>query len=295
MAPWARAGRALWRLLAFAVAFVLLDGIMESVLGPAGRWATRQVGTPVPLYPWSTLAGALGACVVLLRVVDQRPWATVGLGDGAWAPRRLARGAAIGAAAMLLTAAALAVVGALRIETVPLAMEAGTASPGWWETAGWLLFLLGPAALWEEVVFRGALYDVAEEAGGAAVARWSTSVAFGAVHAANPGAGPRTVAAVMLAGWGLALVRERTGSLPAAFTAHLAWNWIMAAVLHLPVSGLPFATPGYRTVARGPDWVTGGAWGPEGGVVAMLVLGAGAWLGRHRPARDLSPTMTDGD
>lgn len=291
MAGWARVGRVGWRLLAFAVAFVLVQGIAESVLGPAGRWATRQVGTPVPLYPWSTLAGALGACVVLLRVVDQRPWAAVGLGDGAWAPFRLARGAAVGGAAILVTAAMLALLGALRLEAVPapeLPSGSGSASPGWWGTAGRLLLLLSPAALWEEVVFRGALYDVAAEAGGAAVARWSTSVAFGMVHAANPGAGPRSLVAVMLAGWGLALVRERTGSLPAAFTAHLAWNWIMAAVLHLPVSGLPFATPGYRAVARGPDWVTGGAWGPEGGAVAMLVLGAGAWLGRHRPATDHS-------
>jgi hypothetical protein len=55
----------------------------------------------------------------------------------------------------------------------------------------------------------------------------------------------------------------------------------MAAVLHVPVSGLPFATPGYRAVITGPDWLTGGSWGPEGGVLAAFVLG-GAAVGAHR-------------
>ena len=241
MAPWGQAGRVAWRLVAFAVAFVLLQGIAEAVLGPVGRWLTRQLGSPIPLYPWTTLAGALGASALLLLGVDHRPWGAVGLGTGSWAPRTMGRGAA------------------LRV-----------------------LLVLAPAALWEEVVFRGYLYDVAHEAGGARVARWSTSVAFGLVHAANPGAGVRTLMAVMLAGWLLARVREHTGSLPAAWGAHLAWNWIMAAVLHVPVSGLPFDTPGYRAVLQGPAWLTGGGWGPEGGAVALVVMGAGAWVGRPR-------------
>jgi len=65
-----------------------------------------------------------------------------------------------------------------------------------------------------------------------------------------------------------------TGSLYAATAAHLAWNWIMAAVLHVPVSGLAFETPDYRLVDAGPDWVTGGSWGPEAGAGAMLGLSA---------------------
>ncbi len=277
MAPWRSAGRVAWRLVAFGVAFVLLQGIAEAVLGPVGRGVTRAMGTPVPLYPWTTLAGALGATVVLLQVVDRRPWSAVGLGTGAWAPRLLGWGGGVGALAIGATALGLGLVGALRFEHMP----AGTMA-AWGGAALRMLLVLAPAALWEEVVFRGVLYEVAEEAGGARVARWSTSVAFGLVHAANPGAGVRTLAAVMLAGWLLARVREHTGSLPAAWSAHLAWNGIMAAGLHVPVSGLPFDTPGYRAVLVGPAWLTGGSWGPEGGAVALLVMGAGAWRARPR-------------
>jgi membrane protease YdiL (CAAX protease family) len=289
MAPWVRAGRVAWRLVAFAVAFVLLQGIAEAVLGPVGRWVTRAMGTPVPLYPWTTLGGAVGATVVLWRVVDQRPWSAVGLGPGAWAPRALGWGAAVGAAAIGATALGLGMVGALRFEPMP------AASAGAWGGAALrVLLVLAPAALWEEVVFRGVLYEVADEAGGARVARWSTSVAFGLVHAANPGAGVRTLAAVMLAGWLLARVREHTGSLPAAWCAHLAWNWIMAAGLHVPVSGLPFDTPGYRAVLEGPAWLTGGSWGPEGGGVALGVMGAGAWRARPRQRRVHSTARAGG-
>jgi hypothetical protein len=79
---------------------------------------------------------------------------------------------------------------------------------------------------------------------------------------------------VALAGVFLATVRLSTGSLWAATVAHLVWNLVQAVVLHAPVSGLPLPTPVYRLVDHGPEWLTGGAWGPEGGLAAaagMLV------------------------
>ena len=102
--------------------------------------------------------------------------------------------------------------------------------------------------------------------------RWAvglTSVVFGLVHASNPGASALPIAAVILAGVLLGTIVVVTGSLYAATAAHLAWNWIMAGVLHAPVSGLAFATPDYRLVDAGPDWVTGGPWGPEAGAAAV--------------------------
>ena len=63
-------------------------------------------------------------------------------------------------------------------------------------------------------------------------------------------------------------MRVAYDSLYAAWAAHVAWNWVMAVPLHAPVSGLRFEAPDYRTVDAGPDWITGGAWGPEGGMGA---------------------------
>lgn len=276
-----------WRLLSFGVAWILAQGIAESVLGPVFGLLSRGVGETVPMYPCTMLIGVAAACAVALRFVDDVPWSVMALGDGAWRMKRIGRGALLGTAAMLGTASLLWLVGALRIEGIPAGGLDGAAfmEDSWGGTALRLLWLLGPAALWEELVFRGYLYAVAEEAAGRWVARVSSSVAFGAVHLMNPGANVRTTVVVMLAGLCLCLVRERTGSLPAAWSAHLAWNWVMAAVLHVPVSGLPFATPGYRATLSGSDWISGGAWGPEGGLVAMLVLGGALAVGyRHRGA-----------
>ena len=282
-----KALRVPWRLLSFGVAWVLAQGIAESVLGPLFGLVSRSVGETVPMYPFTMLIGVAAACYVALRFVDDVPWSVMALGDGAWQWKGIAGGALIGTAAILGTAVILLAVGAMRLEAMPTARLDGAAfvEDSWGGTALRMLLLLGPAALWEELVFRGYLYAVAEEAAGRWVARLSSSVAFGAVHLMNPGANVRTTLVVMLAGLCLCLVRERTGSLPAAWSAHLAWNWVMAAVLHVPVSGLPFATPGYRATLSGSDWISGGAWGPEGGLVAMLVLGGALAVGyRHRGA-----------
>lgn len=283
----ARFARVLWRLGSFAVAWVLAQGIFESLAGPLFGALSRAVGEPVPMYPFSMLAGVLGGCWAGIRFMDVVPWAVLGVGEGTWHPRRLALGAAIGTAAIALTVLLLWAAQQLRFESVPAMAFVGDT---WTGTALRLLLVLGPAALWEELAFRGYLYAVAEEAGRRLLARMTTSVAFGLVHLTNPGAGLRTTVIVMLAGWCLCLVRERVG-LPGAWTAHLAWNWIMAAVLHVPVSGLPFATPGYRAVVDGPEWVSGGSWGPEGGLVAALVLTVAAGLSdrRGRKPRPGSP------
>ena len=65
--------------------------------------------------------------------------------------------------------------------------------------------------------------------------------------------------------------------------AHFAWNWVMSGVLHIAVSGIPPRDPDYRVVETGPDWLTGGQWGPEGGLAAVAVMFIGIFYlyGRH--------------
>lgn len=297
MPGWARAGRLLWRLGGFVVVWLVAQMLFESFAGPLWGGVSALVGEPVPMYPVSMLLGALVGTLVVFRQAEPQTWAQLGFAESSWHWRPLTVGALLGTALIGGTALLLWLGGGLRFERVapPVFMQ-----DTWWGTALRLLVVLGPAALWEELAFRGTLYSAFREAfqesagdpmvqdGANVAARLVTSVLFGLVHLTNPGAGVRTTALVMLAGWGLALVRERAG-VPAAFTAHLAWNWIMAAVLHLPVSGLPFATPGYRATVHGPDWLTGGSWGPEGGLAAAFVLGGAVlWASRpRRPSHDL--------
>jgi hypothetical protein len=103
----------------------------------------------------------------------------------------------------------------------------------------------------------------------------------------------RDIALVALAGVWLSTIVVLTRSLWAATAAHFAWNWAMGAVLHSPISGIAIPVSEYTTVSTGPDWLTGGAWGPEGGVAAALGMGAGiiavaAWKRRGAPTPEFA-------
>jgi len=99
-----------------------------------------------------------------------------------------------------------------------------------------------------------------------------TSVVFGLMHIANPHVDAESILAVTVAGFFLGAILLATRSLYAAGAAHFAWNWVMAGALHISVSGLPAQDPDYRTIETGPDWLTGGPWGPEGGLAAVVLM-----------------------
>jgi hypothetical protein len=63
----------------------------------------------------------------------------------------------------------------------------------------------------------------------------------------------------------------------------LAWNWVQGAFLGIPVSGMTHlaTAPLLRSSESGPQWLTGGSYGIEGGAactVALVVCTAAAWL-----------------
>jgi hypothetical protein len=139
---------------------------------------------------------------------------------------------------------------------------------------------------------RGYPFAVLRERFGVWPAIAATSVIFGLMHLGNPSVTARSIALVMLAGVFLGLVVVVTRSLWAAWVAHFAWNFTLAALLHTPVSGLPLARPDYQLLDAGPDWATGGSWGPEGGAGAALgmlaSMGYLSWRLRRRGTTDRS-------
>jgi hypothetical protein len=212
----------------------------------------------------------------------------VGLERAAARPRRLAEGLAAGVLAIGVPAAALLGTGLLSAEP---------AAPGsWWGAALSLAAFLLPAALWEELLFRGYAFRALADGAGAWVALTVTSVLFGLVHLGNAGATAQSTALVTTAGYFLGAVLLRTRSLYAAWAAHWGWNWTMAAVFHVAVSGTGFPTPDYRVVDAGPDWLTGGVWGPEGGLAAAAGMAGGIYLllGTRRTRRAGDRAVADG-
>ncbi len=257
--------RAVWRIALF---LLLAVGAASGLAWFAGRLVpirTDRVDGLLLLSAAETV-GLLLASAVMMRYVERRPLAALGLPLGRDAARGLAVGFAIGAGFMVTVVAAQAAMGWLR-----LAPDAATAG-AWLKNASGLTAMLLVAAAAEELLARGYAFQVAVEGMGPAPAVTLFAALFAWGHASNPGIGRVALVNIGLAGVLLAGVYLRTRSLWPAIGLHWAWNWVMAVVFDLPVSGITFDVPGYDLVAVGPDRLTGGAFGPEGGLAMTLFL-----------------------
>lgn len=239
-------------------------------------------GASLPVFFLSMTVTVGIAHLVTLATVDRRGWGVVGLGQVGWQWRRVMMGFGLGAIAV--GGPSLLLLAAGWLEVVP-------AAPGnWAQAAALTLLTLLPAALWEELATRGYLLTVLREWLGARRAIVATSALFGALHLENAGATWQSVALVTLAGIFLGSIRVAFDSLPAAWAAHVAWNFVMAGLLHTAVSGVGLGTPNYRVVDAGPDWATGGSWGPEAGLVTGVGLLVGIYIMLRRGRRGVQGT-----
>jgi membrane protease YdiL (CAAX protease family) len=97
------------------------------------------------------------------------------------------------------------------------------------------------------------------------------AVAFALGHVANPNVTALAIGNIALAGIFLGLAFYAPGGIWTAWGAHLGWNALLAA-LDAPVSGVPFRIPFLDYEPGDPAWLTGGAFGPEGGLASTLAL-----------------------
>ncbi len=141
--------------------------------------------------------------------------------------------------------------------------------------------VLAPAALSEEVMFRGLpLVLLAAVFGRWPVLLLLAGALFSAVHGVNPGITWLAYTNIALAGIVLGVAFYAPGGIWTAFGAHLGWNATLAA-LDAPVSGMPFRIPLLDYHTADPTWVSGGQFGPEGGVLATVALGAALFIARR--------------
>jgi uncharacterized protein len=232
-----------------------------------------------------TVGGLIAGWVMLIRF-DGRPPGALGFALSRSAITETAVGFAVGAA--LIAGAAL-----LLFVTGSAAFVPDEGSPaGYVNALLWSLLFFYLAAAAEEVLFRGYAFQALVEAIGVWPALVGSSATFAFFHSANPNVNAIALANIFLAGLVLGLAYLRTRSLWFATALHAGWNWVMASALGFPVSGLILLdTPLYDAVATGPEWWTGGDFGPEAGLAGTLVLLLGlAWLrstARLRPAPEV--------
>jgi uncharacterized protein len=204
---------------------------------------------------------------LLLKLMEKRPVSDLGFALERKAAPQFGWGTLIGIAGLGVACAMLLVSGALRF--VP---DSGTLSLWGASITTSLLFLAVPAAA-EEALFRGYPFQKLVEGFGAPTATIVASAGFAIAHANNPDVNSFALFNIFLAGVVLSVAYLRTRSLWFATGVHLGWNWAMAGLMDLPVSGLElFDAPLYDPVDHGPSWLTGGSFGPEAGVAGVLGL-----------------------
>ena len=141
--------------------------------------------------------------------------------------------------------------------------------------------------IYEEMLSRGYhLRNLAEglnfKAIGPRAALWlayliSSSI-FGILHATNPNASLVSTVNIILAGFFLGLGFVLTGELAIPIGLHITWNFFQGNVFGFPVSGNATSGTFIQTLQLGPDWMTGGAFGPEAGVIGILAIIVGSLL-----------------
>jgi len=157
-------------------------------------------------------------------------------------------------------------------------------------TIGATFLVLAVAALSEELVFRGYPFQVFLKSLGPWGAMLLISLIFGLLHAPNPGATLLSILNTILAGIFLCRAYLKTRSLWLPYGIHVGWNAGLALVLGYPVSGID--TPSIlKTSISGPDWILGGGYGPEGGVLGTVIFLAATIVIGRLPIGRVSPEM----
>lgn len=135
-----------------------------------------------------------------------------------------------------------------------------------------LIFIIG--AVSEEALFRGYLLQTMSRSKLFLVGALLTSLLFASAHNNNPGATALSWINTFIAGIWFCVAYLRTRDLWFPFGIHLAWNWIQGSILGISVSGLSdlSSAPLVRAENFGPDWLTGGDYGIEGGIACTVAL-----------------------
>ena len=134
------------------------------------------------------------------------------------------------------------------------------------------LFMFLTVGVGEEVLFRGIVFRMIDDRWGTAVGLLASALIFGFVHISNANATVWSSLAIAIeAGLLLAAAYKWSGTLWLPIGIHWSWNYFQGPIFGFAVSGN--GTPSLiNPVIQGSDWLTGGSFGAEPSIPA-LVLG----------------------
>ena len=261
---------------------VVVIGLGIGVAVP-NRWVDGPWGVAVGSLP--PVVGAL-AVTALCGLAGWASWPQMGWPGAGRSVGGLMRGTVVGCGVAAAAVLVAVLVGGARIEAT------GEALAAYARAAGTLLAGLAVAALAEELLFRGFPLARLAEPFGKVGASLLLALLFAAAHIRNPDVSALGLVNIALASLVLSAAFFTPGGLPMAWGVHWGWNGGLAVGADAPVSGLTFDMPALEFHTGRTAWVTGGAFGPEGGIAASVALALalillGRWaavVGKGEPA-----------
>ena len=262
-----------WRVLIFLVSFGLLarffvTGAIAVLSGlPVGFTGDSLLAFFVPHAIFATLAIFIGW--LCGRIFEDLPFRALGLWFTKNWLKDLFLGCFLGAASLGAAALLAAIFGGISFR---FNQSAGAAAM--LLTFGVSLAIFISGAIFEEALFRGYLLQTLARARLFWAGLIITSLLFASAHNSNPGASVLSWLNTFIAGAWFALAYYKTRNLWFPFGLHLMWNWFQGAIFGINVSGLQkiVAAPVMQATDAGPEWLTGGRYGLEGGAACTIAL-----------------------
>jgi len=261
-----------WRITIFLFGFILCSGMLASVfffLAESILRSRLSVLVQFGLGSFASLVAAIVSGWLCGKWIEQLPFRAIGGGFSNGWLKHLLIGLAVGGGSLTFAVALAASFGNLRFVLNPEFSVQHIA-----ESIAISFLILALGAAFEEAFFRGYMFQTLARSGLASAAILLTAGFFGLVHLHNPAAGKISTVDTIIAGilFGAAYLKSRDLWFP--FGIHLMWNWMQGSVFGIEVSGLTelSAVSILKEIDNGPEWLTGGTYGIEGGIVSTVAL-----------------------
>ncbi|MGH9675190.1 MAG: lysostaphin resistance A-like protein [Bryobacteraceae bacterium] len=237
-------------------AFLELAGlvIFSQLLAPLGYLIAATL---------STFAAAATANTLAVRIYERRRLPAIGLGWSAASARHLLIGFGGGAGSALVVLGGPLLVGAAEMKP--------SAEPASWASLGFVSFILLFGAVGEEMLFRGYGFQVLVRVAGPYATILPTSALFALAHYGNPNSTRLSVVNTLLWGVIFGCAVLRSGDLWLPIGIHFGWNWVLP-LFGVNLSGFTMKTSGYVMHWKIGELWSGGDYGPEAGLLCVLVL-----------------------
>lgn len=264
-----------WRLLLFAVFFAIAIILFQWLAAAFAPHFSSPAALGISAM--ASLAAVCLATWLAMSLLERQPFSAVGLAVRRQSSFELAVGIAGGAGLVGAITFVEWTIGVIHFE------RSGAAAASALVVIGGGAGLFAVSAASEELFFRGYPFQRLAEGLNDSAALVISSIAFGGVHGWNPHGTKLAVANTALAGVLLAAAYLKTRALWMPIGFHFAWNWALA-ISGLPVSGVAVGRMPWDAIPSSRYlWLSGGDYGPEGGVLASAALALGiACLARIR-------------